>query len=553
MGAVYVLSNSGSMRRGIHKVGYTTRTVEERVAELNASTSIPTKFKAEYWVYLEDNDARLVEQAAHKHLTEQNFHHAKEYFDCSLEDCKQAISKAIDQNEVKVIAATDAREALRLSAEISRQRADAARLKAEAAEHERKLLTEEANFRTEYQAQLDELSNPGGFLPWWIGVSIAALVGLSIYFPKKVESSLYFPALILGLAGAAFARNQIVEWKKNSQKYRDCRTEMERQVSAVRNPSILRTENKAASKMPEVEATKRFIPSQENGKNSLTCSVCKKMTEVPIGSKAPCKYCHLSAPFLDNTKTDDATKDETLVVNRAWVRCQKCNQLTSVAVGKSVPCNYCGLSAPELKYGAAFASKAPEACSAVGNPFPSWQGKHDASDVIRRAAMKAKREEEATKALGELRVAASPPTIDKLQLSTRNADPGYEEMDELLQTMLASQVEVAAAVDASHYTHNTPAIPTPTPASNSTEITAEDTVRVSKLVEIAKALPKPLSTLYSKEGLLAWSGRKNPIEAYFLAAYLKVRHEAPLFTDSNLNWKLDSWVQWARRSLDDTK
>jgi hypothetical protein len=54
--------------------------------------------------------------------------------------------------------------------------------------------------------------------------------------------------------------------------------------------------------------------------------------------------------------------------------------------------------------------------------------------------------------------------------------------------------------------------------------------------------------LVNRDSLLAWSQLSNPIEAYFLAAYLNVDHNPPEFNDPVLNKKLARWLAWSKTS-----
>jgi hypothetical protein len=89
-------------------VGYTLRSAQERLNELNGSTSIPRKFKLEYFVEVHDDVAHEIEQSAHAELERQNFHHGKEYFECALNYCKEAIIKEIANRNITVYKAEDA-------------------------------------------------------------------------------------------------------------------------------------------------------------------------------------------------------------------------------------------------------------------------------------------------------------------------------------------------------------------------------------------------------------------------------------------------------------
>jgi len=71
-GFVYVLSNTSMP--GLLKVGYTTRSIEERINEL-CSTGVPTRFFVEF--FCEVDNALLLEKNKH--------HYGKEFFNCKIE------------------------------------------------------------------------------------------------------------------------------------------------------------------------------------------------------------------------------------------------------------------------------------------------------------------------------------------------------------------------------------------------------------------------------------------------------------------------------------
>lgn len=89
-GNVYILSNP-SYKDDILKIGYTTRTVEERIDELS-STGVPTKFQLEFCLVVEN--APKLEQILHKKLSNQNYN--KEFF-------KISISKAVEVCKITLL------------------------------------------------------------------------------------------------------------------------------------------------------------------------------------------------------------------------------------------------------------------------------------------------------------------------------------------------------------------------------------------------------------------------------------------------------------------
>ena len=90
-GYVYILSNRAMP--GLLKVGYTTRSMPERLSELN-STGVPTSFVIE--IYIEVDNAPKCESLLHRALG--SHHYEKEFF-------KIPVYKAVE--EAKKLLATD--------------------------------------------------------------------------------------------------------------------------------------------------------------------------------------------------------------------------------------------------------------------------------------------------------------------------------------------------------------------------------------------------------------------------------------------------------------
>ena len=73
-GYVYALSNE--LYDGLYKIGMTTRTVKERLRELNSETGVPKPFKAEFIMPVKD--AAAMEKSIHQQL--RRYHERKEFF-----------------------------------------------------------------------------------------------------------------------------------------------------------------------------------------------------------------------------------------------------------------------------------------------------------------------------------------------------------------------------------------------------------------------------------------------------------------------------------------
>lgn len=78
-GGVYVLSNISMP--GIVKIGYTERSVEERIRELNSHSGVPNPFKCE--AIMPCLDAHEIEQKVHGALSQYRVNHNREFFEIS--------------------------------------------------------------------------------------------------------------------------------------------------------------------------------------------------------------------------------------------------------------------------------------------------------------------------------------------------------------------------------------------------------------------------------------------------------------------------------------
>lgn len=90
-GYVYILSNPSY--GNLYKVGMTTKDPHERADELSDLTAVPTPFKVEYSVYVED--CSVTEALTHKMLQERGYRIAenREFFNAPLKEIKMVISK----------------------------------------------------------------------------------------------------------------------------------------------------------------------------------------------------------------------------------------------------------------------------------------------------------------------------------------------------------------------------------------------------------------------------------------------------------------------------
>jgi hypothetical protein len=89
-GFVYVLSNPSMP--GMLKIGKTTRKPEQRVAELNGASGVPTPFRIEATVAT--NDVHSLEQRVHDILNAQRVNRNREFFETSVENAVFAAQQA---------------------------------------------------------------------------------------------------------------------------------------------------------------------------------------------------------------------------------------------------------------------------------------------------------------------------------------------------------------------------------------------------------------------------------------------------------------------------
>ena len=86
-GQVYVISNPSMP--GMVKIGLTTRTVQQRISELNRASGVPTPFKIEY--VFEVSDCHAVEKAAHRELSRSRVASNREFFAVTPDEAKNVI------------------------------------------------------------------------------------------------------------------------------------------------------------------------------------------------------------------------------------------------------------------------------------------------------------------------------------------------------------------------------------------------------------------------------------------------------------------------------
>ena len=90
-GYIYVLSNSA--HPGLYKIGFTTDTVDARVASLSAATGVLVPFQIEYWrLTLRAND---VERIVHAAFTAERSNPKREFSQANLDTIIEEIEKHV--------------------------------------------------------------------------------------------------------------------------------------------------------------------------------------------------------------------------------------------------------------------------------------------------------------------------------------------------------------------------------------------------------------------------------------------------------------------------
>jgi hypothetical protein len=92
-GYVYVLSND--QMPGLVKVGFTSRDVAQRVAELNSGTAVPSPFVIE--AVFACGDPERDEQEVHRQLAATRLQ-GREFFRCDLRDALRAVAQICGQS-----------------------------------------------------------------------------------------------------------------------------------------------------------------------------------------------------------------------------------------------------------------------------------------------------------------------------------------------------------------------------------------------------------------------------------------------------------------------
>ena len=89
---VYILSNVAMP--GLVKIGHTTKSLRERLAQLSAGTAVPVPFMVEGWFPCAPRFAKRYEKQIHKQLKSRRKPY-REFFEIGVEDAIQVVQKII--------------------------------------------------------------------------------------------------------------------------------------------------------------------------------------------------------------------------------------------------------------------------------------------------------------------------------------------------------------------------------------------------------------------------------------------------------------------------
>lgn len=231
-GWVYVITNKAMP--GLVKIGYSTKDPELRAQELN-HTGSPHPYQVEYEVLIED--PFQLEQKAHKLLA--SMREAKEWFRCSPEEAVASI-KAIVGNQAisETYKRVEKAKAEVLHKKKLQEREE--QLKQQQAERkiEDLLSSEESDIRQKYQQQFEAIFPIRPFWKYWLGVSILALVPVSMMFPKVSDVGAFMLAAIGGAIIATFVQDYFEKERKKSSEYLALEKQRDAEYEAVRSRVI---------------------------------------------------------------------------------------------------------------------------------------------------------------------------------------------------------------------------------------------------------------------------------------------------------------------------
>ena len=97
-GLVYIVSNS-EQNKDLYKIGKTSRTIDERIKELNSATGTLGKFQAHATFLVEDID--FSEKDIHKKLSKLRYQSNREFFKCNYTELLVKVRDLIAEDCLK--------------------------------------------------------------------------------------------------------------------------------------------------------------------------------------------------------------------------------------------------------------------------------------------------------------------------------------------------------------------------------------------------------------------------------------------------------------------
>lgn len=98
-GTIYILMNP--TLKGLLKIGKTTKTAEERAAELSRGTGVPRPFYVAYDEWTEDCDK--AERIIHNRLNEYRYDDKREFFELAFKDAVKVVIAIIEEVDEEAI------------------------------------------------------------------------------------------------------------------------------------------------------------------------------------------------------------------------------------------------------------------------------------------------------------------------------------------------------------------------------------------------------------------------------------------------------------------
>ncbi|MFX1689711.1 GIY-YIG nuclease family protein [Paraburkholderia sp. A2RI-6] len=233
-GYVYIISNKAMP--DLLKVGFTTRSPEERAAELSG-TALPYPAVVEYSALVEHADA--VEREAHRRLASLRVSQNREWFRCSR-------TKAIDT--VKAAAGSVVMAEKDRAVEEERQRAAHAQWQREYEERQRQEQQEKSRkdayeasriaIDNRYAPQLAALSRVPRYYVFWLvcGAIVSVLFLLFAVHPEP-SGGLFVMSFLFATIPAVFLRDWAEGQKTKSKEYVGLQAKWDAELAALRDRS----------------------------------------------------------------------------------------------------------------------------------------------------------------------------------------------------------------------------------------------------------------------------------------------------------------------------